>query len=398
MGLQEGIYYQPGLRPGAAFAVIFLRVDSTASASAVAECIEELWRVYQGLKNGTSRDLPGRPFPSGNLTVLLGFGVKAFSISGVSRAAPEALSNYGLFRSPLASGGGPLLLGSGLNYSDDMKANPATEEVVVQFIADTQLAVRRAVVETWKCLFDDSGSPPVLSVSAYFSGFQRDDGRSWLDFHDGVSNLNSSERYAVIAVKPTNDPNTAWTEDGAYMAYLRIQIDLPQWRRLNPDMQSIIVGREKLSGCPLSAVDTNAIPQSVAGCPSTPGGEIGSDDKFRETPINPDPTIALSHVQRVNHHRGPVEDPNSLRVFRQGFEFLEAWDRSPGFQAGLNFVSFQDTPERLYRILTQPGWLGNANFGGADSRVTLLKVLAAGVYFVPRGSDYSRFPGDNIFS
>lgn len=162
-------------------------------------------------------------------------------------------------------------------------------------------------------------------------------------------------------------------------------------------MQSIVVGREKLSGCPLSAVDSNGAPQSVLGCPSMPGGEVGGDDKYRETPINPDSGIAQSHVQRVNHHRGPVEDPNSLRVFRQGFEFLEAWDRSPGFRAGLNFVSFQDTPERLYRILTQPGWLGNVNFGGADSSLNLLKVLAAGVYFVPRGSDYSRFPGDSIF-
>lgn len=224
MALQEGIYYQPGVRPGAAFAVIFLRVDSTVTAGAVGQSIEGLWRIYQDLRKGISRDLPEHPFPSGNLTVLLGFGIKVFGISGVSRVAPEALINYGLFRSPLASGGGPLLLGSGLNYSDDTKINPATEEIVVQFIADTQLAVRRAVVETWKYLFDNSKTPPVLSVSAYFSGFQRDDGRSWLDFHDGVSNLKSSERYGVIAVKATNDPSTAWTEDAAYMAYLRIQI------------------------------------------------------------------------------------------------------------------------------------------------------------------------------
>jgi len=396
MALQEGIYYQSGTRPGAAFAVIFLRVDATANALAVSQCLEDLWRVYRGLKNGVSRDLPGHSFPSGNLTVLLGFGIKAFSVPGATRMAPEALNNFGLFRSPLGSGGGPLIVGSRLNYSGETKVNPATEEVIVQFIADTQLAVRRAVVETWKALFDSSSNPPVFSLTAYFSGFQRDDGRSWIDFHDGVSNLKSTERYAAIAVKPTGDPATAWTEDGSYLAYIRTQIDLPEWRRLNPDIQSIVVGREKLSGCPLNAVRADGVGQSVSGCPDTPGGEIGSNDTFRETPINPDPKIVLSHVQRVNHHRGPVEDPNSLRVFRQGYEFLEAWDRSPGFRAGLNFVSFQDTPERLYRILTQPGWLGDANFGGGN--LALLKVLAAGIYFVPRGSDFNRFPGENIFS
>jgi Dyp-type peroxidase family len=366
MPLQEGIYYQPGVRPGSSFGVIFLRADPTASGAAVSQSIEALWRVYQGLKSGSLRDLPGHPVPSGNLTVLLGFGIKAFAIPKASKAAPEGLSNYGLFRSPLASGGGPLLIGSGLTYADDIKANPATEEIIVQFIADTQLAVRRAIVETWKCLFDAAADPPVLSVSAYFSGFQRDDGRSWLDFHDGISNLKSSDRYSAIAIKPTGDPSTAWTADGSYMAYIRIHVDLPLWRRLSPEMQAITVGRAKLSGCPLTSADANGSAQTLVGRPTSPGGEIGHDDAFRETPINPDVKVVASHVQRVNHHRGPIEDPNSLRVFRQGFEFLESWDRTPGFRAGLNFVSFQDTPERLYRVLTQPGWLGDTNFGGTQ--------------------------------
>jgi len=398
MPLQEGIYYQSGARPGTAFAVVFLRADPTADSATVGRSLERLWGVYQGLKRGVSRDLPNHLFPSGDLTVLLGFGIKAFGIAGAKRSVPpEALANYGLFRSPLASGGGPLLIGSGLNYADDVKANPATEEIVVQFIANTQLAVRRAVVETWKCLSDSGENPPVLSVSTYFSGFQRDDGRSWIDFHDGVSNLKSSERYAVIGIKPTGDPSTSWTEDGSYMTYVRIHVDLPLWRKLAPDVQSIAVGRSKLTGCPLAGVDSNGSPLSIAGCPSAPSGEIGQDDGFRETPRNPDPTIATSHVQRVNRHRGAVEDPNSLRVFRQGFEFLEPWDRSPGFRAGLNFVGFQDTPERLFQVLTQPGWLGKTNFGGAEQTLPLLKVLAAGIYFVPPDGEHTHFPGQDIF-
>ena len=181
------------------------------------------------------------------------------------------------------------------------------------------------------------------------------------------------------------------------MAYVRIHVDLPLWRRLAPDMQSIAVGRSKLTGCPLTSVNANGSPMVVAGCPSAAGGEVGKDDAFRETPADPDSTIAMSHVQRVNHHRGPVEDPISLRVFRQGFEFLESWDQSPGFRAGLNFVSFQDTPQRLFTVLTQPEWLGKTNFGGAEQSLPLLKVLAAGIYFVPRGGEYTRFPGEDIF-
>jgi deferrochelatase/peroxidase EfeB len=65
-------------------------------------------------------------------------------------------------------------------FQDDVKTNPATEEIAVQFIAETQLAVNRAVVETWKALQDMSdpttGVAPLL-LTGFYSGFQRDDGR-----------------------------------------------------------------------------------------------------------------------------------------------------------------------------------------------------------------------------
>src|ERR1700730_13644134 len=101
MPLQEGIYYQPGVRPGSSFAVIFLRAQPTADAATVGQAIEALWTVYQGLKRGTSRDLPAHPFPGGDLTALLGFGVKAFVILNVKKSVHEALANYGFFGSAL---------------------------------------------------------------------------------------------------------------------------------------------------------------------------------------------------------------------------------------------------------------------------------------------------------
>ena len=71
--------------------------------------------------------------------------------------------------------------------------------------------------------------------------------------------------------------------------------------------------------------------------------------------------------------------------------------RRAGFRAGLNFVSFQDTPARLLKMLTAGGWLGGANFGGDEAKhpelKTLLSVFAAGVYFVPPVVDGEPFPG-----
>lgn len=77
----------------------------------------------------------------------------------------------------------------------------------------------------------------------------------------------------------------------------------------------------------------------------------------------PDP-FAHSHIQRANANRRQYPRfATSSRIFRQGFEFLETLDRPPYFQAGLNFVSFQDSPERLHSILTRDGWLGGTTSG-----------------------------------
>lgn len=403
--LQEGIYHAPGVRPGAAYGILFLQATGGATAERVGGAVRDLWAVYQGLKQGDVPDLPGQTVPSGNLTCLLGYGVNAFELPGARRQVPDELQQFGRFRSPLTSGGGPLLLGSGQVYADDVRKNPATEILAVQFIADTQFAVNRAVIETWKLLQDQSLSQEggVLSVAGFFQGFQRDDHRSWIDFHDGTSNLPSDQREGVIPVKEVSAGNDQWTVGGTYMVYLRTPVDLPAWRRLSRSQQELQVGRDKLSGCPLIPRAAGTTP--AAGCPvtGTSGVSEPGNESFFEPEDVPRPSpLGMSHVQRVNHHVQPTDDRNSLRVFRQGYEFLEQTESAPGFRAGLNFVSFQDTPERLFRIMTQEGWLGRTNFGGDPDQPLagmsrLLTTRAAGVYLVPPVVGTEIFPGSSVF-
>ncbi|ARV43893.1 Dyp-type peroxidase [Bacillus inaquosorum] len=402
--LQEGIYHEPKTRPGKFFSILFLRVGSGLSASEVGEAFKSIWEMYQGLKKGEIRDLLGQKVPSGDLTVQIGYGPNIFVLPGVKRPLPANLKERFRFLSPLPTGGGLLLKGSGLQYANDVRFNPATEEIMIQFIAETQLAVNRAVIETWKILDDmskvDSKLPP-LAITSFYNGFQREDKRSWLDFHDGISNLKSEERAEVIKIKSTAEDK--WTVGGTYSSFLRIGIDLSKWRILNTQQQELLVGRNKLNGCPLEAVDEsgNAITQN--GCPIS--GTFNIDDPknehFFEPPEVSDKIISQSHVQRANHHIPDHNSKNSSRIFRQGYEFLEAIDRSPGFQAGLNFVSFQDTPERLFRILTQDGWLGKTNFGGdPDNPLSeenkLLTIRAAGIFLIPPIVEDEVFPGSRI--
>lgn len=403
--LQEGIYYAPGVRPGKFFNILFLRAAPGFNARQVGEAFGKLWQIYQDLKKGKLTDLPGQIVPAGDLTVLVGYGLNLFKLPEIRRQLPRGLEDFGAFRSPLPTGGGSLLTGSGLGYGDDVKINPATEEIAVQFIAETQLAGNRAVVETWKALQDMSdqatGLAPLLLTASY-NGFQRDDGRSWIDFHDGISNMKSSEREGAIVIKP-RPPEEQWIEGGTYLAFMRLTVDLTDWRKLNRQQQELLVGRDKLTGCPLVSLDSAGNPQTQTGCPVTGRMNVvspGNETFFEPGTVN-ETILKQSHVQRANQHLKPVRDRNSLRIFRQGYEFLESLDSVPGFCTGLNFVSFQDTPERLFRMLIQQSWLGKTNFGGDPQNQLpgmdkLLSLRASGIFLVPPVVEGELFPGASI--
>ena len=405
--LQDGIYHRPGNRPGGFFGIAFLRVTEGADAEAVDGLLGELWGMWQDLRRGRVRDLPGVEVPNGELTVLLGYGPKVFALPGVQQPIPDALGPRARFRSALPAGGGPLLRGSGLHYAGEVRRNPATEDLCVQFIANTRLAVDRAIVETWK-LLHDRADPAIgaasLTVVSFYLGAQREDHRSWIDFHDGISNLRADQRDDVIAIKSLPEGHAdAWTSGGTYLAFMRLQVDLAAWRTLDTRTQELAVGRDKASGCPLVAVAADGALVAAPGCPMD-GQPIWAtaNDPIAEPPVTDDPVLRLSHVQRANHHQGPVGVRSSRRIFRQGYEFLEWSDAPPGFRAGLNFVSFQDDTSRVIGMLTQDEWLGATNFGGPpdgpQGLQNLLSVYAAAVYLVPPVVDGEPYPGARILA
>ncbi|WP_141746908.1 hypothetical protein [Streptomyces agglomeratus] len=64
-------------------------------------------------------------------------------------------------------------------------------------------------------------------------------------------------------------------------------------------------------------------------------------------------------------------------------------------------ASFQDSPDRVLRILTQRGWLGSVNFGGQPGpdgpAGRLLTVRAGGTYLVPPVREAAPYPGAEVF-
>jgi deferrochelatase/peroxidase EfeB len=425
--LQEGIYYSKGSKPGKFFSILFLRANSSKNATKIGEYISKLWDMYSDLKKGIIKDLPGHQMPDGNLSILMGYGQNIFKIEGIKKNIPHDLVNdlYTIQKPGILGGGGVVSGTAGLKYSSDIFQNVATEDIAIQFIAETQLAVNRCILETWKFL-NENGNTETGKAALYlghsFSGFQRDDGRSMLDFHDGISNMKTPDnpgeyepRKKVIEIESTPVDADKWTENGTYLAFFRIAVDLGVWRKIPRSKQEIIIGRDKLSGCPIVNIDPNGNPILMSGCPVEGTKDI-MDDKnkafrdFKEGDIK-HAELRRSHIMRANRNRDDDPAfPNSSRVFRQGYEFLEQINEEPGFRWGLNFVSFQDTPARLFRMLTQPGWLGNTNFGGNPNSPEdgvsgrplpgmerLLSVRAAGIYLVPPLSETEKFPGSVLF-
>lgn len=425
---QKGIFYQkkpfhlaPGnrLSHNDSFAVIFLRISESAEADQVFKELTDLWKIYSELQRGRMRSLPGQTIPSGGLSVLIGFGPNIFSINGVKKKIPRDFRNRQFLTS---IPGGSILQGSGINYTLTSPQNlGVSEHIVFQFISRTQLATNRAVVETFNRLLAIEPSKRTLSFSRFYTGFQRDDGRSWLGFHDEVSNMHTPhERESAIFIERKRNSlpyEDFWTEGGTYLAFLRTEINLSSWLKLERKKQELIVGRDKISGRPLVGIDKEGNPVVLQECP--PVSKLRSFDKrfydhldYFQKPkankkqnsvIDVDASIRVlshSHIGRTRH-MDPIRsgNPTSRRIFRQGFEFVESHPTSPlqPLVVGLNFVSFQNDPGRIFFILTDPNWMGKSNFGGTgitDSIKNLLSVSAAGIFFVPHLEE--PFPGAGI--
>ncbi|MBV9789047.1 MAG: Dyp-type peroxidase [Chloroflexi bacterium] len=402
--IQDGIYFRKGQTPGKCYRLLLINIRSGTRPNEARAAIAAIWTLLAELRRGIVRDLrpleAGDPeviVPDGGLTCLLGFGARLFNPSlHVPRLVATDLRPPELVSLRPNGVGTPFL---NLPWAGEEQRRPGEADLALQFIAETELAVNRAVVEIWK-LIDDQDLP--LDFVTMHAGFSRNDRRSWIDFHDGLNNLESSQRRGAIEVVLA-DP--AWMKGGTYMGVLRVSVDLAVWRSLPREHQEILVGRNKLTGCPLEEIERGRNGElSLKFMPGCPFGEPltpAQQAAFRDPPRPGDPLVQLSHIHRSNHNRGAPDTDANNRVFRQGYEFLETLaDGKPCL--GLHFVSFQRQLARLTNLLRLNGWLRDVNFGGATNPragepapIQFLSVVAGGLYAVPPNND--PFPGAEIF-
>jgi len=424
--LQDGIFYNrkpfksrhtsSRIKSNDSFAIIFLKIIKKDRLERIEQTIINLWKMYKNLKNGYIDNLPNFPFPSGNLSILISFGPNIFNIENITKKIPRDFKDRQFL--PFRKGS-PIAHDSGIIYSYESGENVGlSEDIAIQFISRTQLAVYRAIVETRRLLENESNN--ALILSRIYTGFQRDDGRSWLGFHDEVSNMaNSKERINAIVIDKTNNrliPQDFWTVGGTYLSFLRIEINLDIWNNIARRNQELMIGRDKTTGIPLVGVDKYGNPLLKENC-TTAYKVHGFEKDFHEHPdyfkppvlktINSDidlhasSRLSQSHIGRTRHIDNiDSKHPDSRRIYRQGFEFFEPLYDVPEkpFKLGLNFISFQNDPARLFFILTHPDWMGNSSFGGPPNESgmhKLFSVISAGFFFVP--PIQNPFPGADLF-
>jgi Dyp-type peroxidase family len=393
--IQEGVFFRRGERPAPCWRLLLLRAAPGAAPADVRDALALVLRMVPTLRAGKVRELRGQPAAGvratrdtfAGLAVLVGYGRSFFDTARhdpplTAKARPDFLAYLSELPSvPRAARDG----------------SPAEADVALQLTGATAAAVNRAAVEVWK-LIADKGLP--LEAAASYEGFGRPDGRGWLEFHDGLGNMPSSQRLAAIAARP--DPR--WMGGGTYMAFLRLSVDLRAWRALDRGDQELVVGRDKLTGSPLVAVrrDARGRARPVAGPPLPARPSDAQRGDYLDPAETGDPLLESSHVHRANQNRGSSDAPAALRIFRQGYDFLDAIGPD-GPELGLNFVSFQSDLQTLQHVMHLPGWLGDVNFGGPAEpgrgdppSPALIRLLAGGLYAAPPRA--RPFPGASLFA
>jgi deferrochelatase/peroxidase EfeB len=394
---QEGIAFESGVRPAPCYRLVLLDVASGTTAAAAAGALGAVTYMLRELAHGRVRELAGQPTRHAKasddhfcgLRTLLGYGRRFFDGEVHEPALTEDERHVYLSYLP-----GPPAAFPCIPWAQPYGSNQGEADIAIQLTGCRESAVSCAAVEIWKLIADERLP---LEVVSSFAGFGRRDGRGWLEFHDGVSNLESRQRLAVLEALP--DP--PWMGRGTYMAFLRLAVDLALWRSLERSAQELIVGRDKLSGAPLRSVDRSGERACPVAAPAASGDlSAGELAERRDPPQTMDPLLEASHVHRSNQSRASSGAPGALRMFRQGYDYLDGLGPD-GPAVGLNFVSFQSDLRALHHLLHLPGWLGDVNFGGPvhpqagdTPSPALLTLLAGGLYAVPPTAE--PFPGAGL--
>jgi len=394
--IQDGIFYSNGEKIGSSFCIIFFNFTRDCDIVQTKEILMRLWKLYNSLKKGITRDLV-KAYPkqlyTGNINFLLGYGTSFFSANGINNKKPEGLAQSLIINPSGSKGGGPVVEDTKIFYSSEIKDNHANkDQVIVQCIADNDFYIYRAIVETWKelqLINKENNDKELLTISKYYLGHKPPDRRNWFGFLDGISNINKKERKNAIFIKKSKQGEN---ELGTYMVFSRIEFNLAKWDSLNKYEQEIIIGRDKLTGCPIIGFNKDTkktIKDPRCPLPGTMSVLDYGNEIFRE--INPLSFRNYSYPygsKQLRDSHITTSNPKNWKIFRQSFEFFEPCQDKHTFKVGFNFISFQNNMNQFFEIFRH----------SLNRLAEYFSIQSMGIFYIPPIMQNENFPGENLLN
>ena len=289
----------------------------------------------------------------GALTVTVGVGASLLTKLGLGHEIPEALAPLPKFLGddldPAASDGDLVVL---VAANDGLVAVHALRAI-------QRSAAAAAVTQRWQLngFGEASGVMPSPSATP----------RNLMGQLDGTGNPRQGTAAFEQTVYVPSDGAPAWMRGGSYLVYRRIRMLLNDWDALGRSAQEAVIGRDKLTGAPLSG-----------------GGEFTAPDYEAFTPAGALLIPAGAHIRQASS-----ESNSGATILRRPFSYYNGQlsDGSP--DAGLMFLAFQADPATGFTVIQQ-------RLSGADSLGTFIKHEASGLFAVLPGCEVGGYLGQAL--
>jgi dye decolorizing peroxidase len=285
--------------------------------------------------------------PSG-LSVTVGVGASLLRRLGLDRQIPEALAPLPAFRTDaldVSAGDGDLGVLVGAN--DGLVAAHALRAM--------QRAAAACCTQRWQIdgFADAAGSLPSPTATP----------RNLMGLLDGPGNPEPGTPLFNEAVYVPADGKPAWMRGGSYLVYRKIRMLLDDWDTLGRAGQEKVIGRDKLTGAPLS------------GGTATTAPNYGKLDGSGALAI---PLTA--HVRLAS-----AELNGGATIGRRSFSYYNGLRPDGALDAGQIFLAFQVNPADGFTAI-------QSRLAGADSLNSFIRHEASALFAVLPGCA----PGDYL--
>jgi dye decolorizing peroxidase len=339
--------HQPGIAAPAQSHGWLTAFDLTPGTTAT-----QLRALLQQWTSIAATTMSGRPIAAGDdamafgrgpsgLSVTVGVGASLLTKLGPGHPIPAALTSLPAFPGDAldpAAGDGDLCVLVAAN--DGLVAAHALRAL--------QRAAAACSTQRWQVngFADAAGSMPSPTATA----------RNLMGQLDGTGNPRQETVAFAATVYVPADAGPSWMRGGSYLVYRKIRMLLDDWDGLDRSAQEAVIGRDKLTGAPLSG-----------------GTEFTAPDYEKFTASGSLAIPPGAHIRQA-----AAQSNNGATILRRAFNYYDGPRPDGAPDAGLVFLAFQADPAAGFTVIQQ-------RLSGADTLSTFIRHEASALFAILPG-------------